>query len=400
MRLPSLVCIVAAAAVAPPPAHAADAARLGKVFYEPQRQAIVVPFTGRPPDAKYHRLSGTRHYWEFHGARLPDGLVQHHPIGGDLKRYTVAQKDGGVVRLAFELAIEAKPALRFDARGHRFEIFPFGQELVAAAPVVRVPRELPFPSPTPPPATPAPAPTKAPAARRPLVVAAPTRVPEPAWRTPPVLRVPAARSLPVPSPATSLGRPEPGDGGLLMPFHGPAPDYRVRVFTANPRWLYFEFDHVGLAVDGKRFGVLDDPWIDAWMLTEPALGKVRLYLRLRRTTPVVAQILEPEGRIRFAASAAAAPAGRPLGPAPRLVLPVVGPSPAGMPATIATPAPAIAPAPTDAPAPAVPDPVVPDPADPKPPADPSDPGDPPTEPGEAVPDGAGRVLFPRPDSQD
>ena len=348
MRRLLIVGLTAALTFAPAPAHGADVSRIGKVFYEPQRQVIVVPFVGTPPNATYFRLTGTRHYWEFYGARLADGAVQHHPIGGDIKRYTVAPRGPSVVRLAIELAIEAKPALRFDARGHRFEIYPFGQELKSQEPLVRVPRSLPLPTPTPPPPPP------------------PT--PEPSWRPAPLLRVPRGLTLPLPSPATSLGRPEAGDGGLLMPYEGPAPDFRVRVFTANPRWLYFEFDRTALSLVGKRFGVVDDPFIDAWMFTAPAPGKVRLYLRLRRTTPIVAQVLEPEGRIRFAASEARGGPGQPASQAPSPAAPV----PPGSP----TPTPA-APVPAGSPAPP-----------------------PPTEPGESLPEGAGPLLFPRPDSAD
>ncbi len=350
MRRPVLLALVAV--VPAVPAHAAEAARIGKVFYESQRQAIVVPFAGRPPNATYYRLSGTRHYWEFTGARLTDGLVQHHPIGGDIKRYTVAQRGPDVVRLAFELAIEAKPALRFDATEHSFVILPFGQELRGAAPVVRVPRALPFPSPSPgkPPAP----------AKRPLAIVN-KREPEPPWQTAPLLRVPQGLTLPLPSPRTAIGRPAVGDGGLLMPFQGPAPDYKVRVFTANPRWLYFEFDRAGLALEDTRFGVVDDPYIDAWMFTEPAPGKVRLYLRLRHTTPVVAQVQETEGRIRFAS-----PSAKPGLPRPAATIPAPAPSGSGR---------------VD----------VPDPVDPIPPK-------PPTEPDEVLPEGAGPLLFPRPDS--
>lgn len=389
MRRPVLTALVVLATAAPVPVHAAEAARIGKVFYEPQRQAIVVPFAGRPPDATYYRLSGTRHYWEFAGARLPDGLVQHHPIGGDLKRYTVAQRGPSVVRLAFELAIEARPALRFDAAEHRFEIYPFGQELHSAVPLVRVPRELPFPSPTPPPATPTPPPatpppaparpSSAPAkpslapAKRPMLLAQPKPEPDQPWQTAPILRVPRGMTLPLPSPRTALGRPEAGDGGLLMPFHGPAPDYKVRVFTANPRWLYFEFEQTGLSLAGKRFGVVEDPYIDAWMFTEPAPGKVRLYLRLRHTTPVVAQVFEAEGRIRFASPAAKG--GLPP-PAPAM--------PAPEPATAAPGIPAPAPSASG-------EVEVPGPLEPVPPR-------PPTEPDEELPEGAGPLLFPRPDS--
>lgn len=368
MRRPVLAFLVAAATSAPVPAHAAEAARIGTVFYEPQRQTIVVPFVGRPPDATYYRLSGTRHYWEFSGARLTDGLVQHHPIGGDIKRYTVAQRGPSVVRLAFELEIEAKPALRFDAAEHRFEIYPFGQELRSTVPAVRVPRELPFPSPTPAPVKPTQTPVKPTPApsKRPMVLVKPRREPEPPWQSAPILRVPRGMTLPLPSPRTAIGRPEAGDGGLLMPFQGPAPDYKVRVFAANPRWLYFEFDHVGLSVDGKRFGVVEDPYIDAWMFTEPAPGKVRLYLRLRHTTPVVAQVLESVGRIRFASPSAKGGQQRPAAAPPSAAPPAPAPSGSGR---------------ID----------VPEPTEPIPPK-------PPTEPDEALPEGAGPILFPRPDS--
>lgn len=126
------------------------------------------------------------------------------------------------------------------------------------------------------------------------------------WQALPAVR-PLARS-----PATALGAPA-GDGSaLLVPFAGDAPDYAVRVHRGNPRWLYFEFLGCELAADGGRFGVCEDPAIAAWMYTVPQPGRVRLYLRLRRQGPVVAQVLEREGLIRFAAgrSRLAVPLGR------------------------------------------------------------------------------------------
>jgi hypothetical protein len=116
------------------------------------------------------------------------------------------------------------------------------------------------------------------------------------------------------------------------------------------------------------------------MFTEPAPGKVRIYLRLRHTAPIGAQVLEAEGKIRFASPLASPGPGRvtPARPAPTA------------PAASPVPTPAASPAPTPDPSPGS-GPIVPDVSDPTPPK-------PPTEPDEALPEGAGPLLFPRPDS--
>lgn len=137
--------------------------------------------------------------------------------------------------------------------------------------------------------------------------------------------LPAVKPLAT-APATALGSPA-GDGtALLVPFVGEAPDYAVHVHRGNPRWLYFEFVGCEIAADGSRFGVCEDPSIAAWMYTVPGPGRVRLYLRLRRQSPVVAQVLEGDGLIRFAAGKGrlALPLGR---LAPRRLPAVIAPVP-------------------------------------------------------------------------
>jgi hypothetical protein len=147
----------------------------------------------------------------------------------------------------------------------------------------------------------------------------------------PPLPVQASRGL-AGEARTALGAPAERGRALVVPYAGQAPDYAVHVLRGNPRWLYFEFAASEIAAEGRRFGVLEDPAIAAWMYTVPARGRVRLYVRLRTRTPVVAQILEPQGLIRVAAQVAspARPridAGRAL-PDPELAGPTAPQEPA------------------------------------------------------------------------
>lgn len=360
--------LVIAVIALPAPAEAARTpARIGRAFYEVQRQAIIVPFEGTPPNAHHFELSGSHHYFELTGARLVDGSVQHQPIGGALKRYTLAARGPAVVRIAYELAFDAQPTIRLDAAAHRFEIFPFGQELHSAEPAVRVPRALALPTPAP---RPRPAPVRAAVARpRPL---APVKLPTLLFKP----RVPHNLSLPTPHPATALYRPSQGEVGLVVPFRGTAPGYDAKVFIANPRWLYFEFEGAGLTLEGQRFGVLEDPTIEAWMFTQPTPTKTRLYLRLRKPAPVVCEVRDADGELRF------------YSPADAHMVPP--PAPSAVPSAGPTPAPTAAPATTApvTPGPAASEPV-PAPAAPRSPTEPSDPAD-----------GNAPMLYPRPDSAD
>jgi hypothetical protein len=111
--------------------------------------------------------------------------------------------------------------------------------------------------------------------------------------------------------STALGVPAQQGRALLVPYAGKVPDYAVHVLRGNPRWLYFEFPASEIAADGRRFGVLEDPAMAAWMYTVPAPGRVRLYVRLRSRTPLVAQVLEPQGLIRLAAQGTFAGPSRP-----------------------------------------------------------------------------------------
>jgi hypothetical protein len=101
------------------------------------------------------------------------------------------------------------------------------------------------------------------------------------------------------------------------------------------------------------------------MFTHPAVGKTRLYLRLRRTAQVVCEVNEKAGELRFCAPSTT-----------RFV-----PPPTPEPEASATPT---EPSPNPAPSAAVPVP-----AEPRLPVAPSDPDD-----------GSAPMLYPRPDSAD
>lgn len=343
----------AVVAVPAPAAAARGPATVGRAFYEAQRQAIVVPFEGTPPNAHHFELSGSHHYFELTGARLKEDAVQHQPVGGALKRYTLAPRGAAVVRLAYELTFDAQPAIRLDAANHRFEIFPFGQEVRGLEPPVRVPRALALK-----PGEKGPAPLRPTPAASPVRVAVRTAIAThtapklPAPKLPALIfrpRPPANLPLPTPAPATALYRPGLAADGLIVPFRGTAPGYEAQVFVSNPRWVYFEFDGAGLTMEGQRFGVLEDPTIEAWMFTQPAAYKTRLYLRLRHPAKVVCEVDEKAGELRFYEPSAAR------------IVPTPTPEPEATPSA----------------------------AEPRPPVEPGDPGE-----------SAQPLLYPRPDSAD
>lgn len=290
----------AVAAPAPAPASVGTA-----IYYESAGE-IWVPFTGVAPTATAFSLSPTRHYVELTPARLASPGVQHHPLEGPLKRFTMAARSGSTVRLSLETASASSPWMKLEADRGFWLIRPFGAKVVPAE-SVRVPRAMFLP------------PVK-PGAKGPTRQVFPT---------------------PKPVPLTAFTRPEAGLGGIVMPFTGLLPDYRLRVNMINPKWLYFEFESAEIAIEGKHFGVIEDPVIEAWMVTKPKPDTARLYLRLKQAVPIGAEVLE--GQIRVA------PAGPlPSPSAPPALEPEQRPSP------LPTSGPSLVPEPVPGPAITVP----------------------------------------------
>lgn len=291
MRFRLTFALLAAAAVptvAAPVAVAAPAApaAIGRAQFDAARQAVTLPFSGPAPTLTLYSLSPTHHYYEISPARLKGG-VQHQPLDGAIVRYTMANRPNGpVVRLSFVLTKPGTPTFSVDAAG-RITVWPLGAASPAgtsALPPVPRPPQLPL-------------------------AAAPTPKPGPKLTPKPAARVVLPRKLTPPSEAnmlrTVIGRPYLDDfhHRLVMPFNGPAPDYRIKVYEKNPRWVYMDFTQSTFQLEGDRFDSYTHPLFDGWMLQErPAEKTTRLYLKFKVEAPVVAQIYPESGEIWFSAT--------------------------------------------------------------------------------------------------
>lgn len=287
----------------PAPAFAAEAAtRVGEASFDPATSAIVVPYTGTAPKPVAYTISGSHHYYELPGARLAKPAVQFHRVGGNIERYTLADRPQGGVRVSFKLTTTAKPTVEVDAARQRLLIWPLGKTgAVAARPAATpvAPKPQPKPvavAPKPKPAAVAPKPKPKPVA----VAPKPTPKPKPTQQAHAV-RVPTGLTPPLPKNAlkTEVGKPYFDDfhHRLVLPYKGEEPDFTVVVYYKNPKWVYFDFANAYLSAEGQKFETFTtDTAFDGWMLSQrQGALKTRLYLKLKAETQIVAQV-HPESR--------------------------------------------------------------------------------------------------------
>lgn len=278
----------------PAPAFAAEAAtRVGEASFDPATSAIVVPYTGTAPKPVAYTISGSHHYYELPGARLAKPAVQFHRVGGNIERYTLADRPQGGVRVSFKLTTSAKPTVEVDTTGHRLLIWPLGK--TGAVAVAPKPAAAPV-APKPKPVAVAPKPKPKPVA----VAPKPTPKPKPAQQAHAV-RVPTGLTPPLPKNAlkTEVGKPYFDDfhHRLVLPYKGEEPDFTVVVYYKNPKWVYFDFANAYLSAEGQKFETFTtDTAFDGWMLSQrQGALKTRLYLKLKAETQIVAQV-HPESR--------------------------------------------------------------------------------------------------------
>lgn len=267
--------------------------RLGPATFDAARQAIVIPYTGAIPRFSLERMAANYHYYDFKSAaKIPTGVQGASP-GGQVERFFLANRQGGIVRLSFKTARPSTPAIRVDTAGRRIEVFPLGRAAVA-------PR-----------LSPAPAPAGRPVIGRPYFD--------------------ATRSV------------------VVVPFSGPTPDYRVFTLGGADYRVYFDFIGAVPAAGRTSSGRFGDTLFERWVLAPRSQeGPTRLTLHLARPTRLVAQVAAADGQIRVSAPDVRRPAPPrvpvPPRPVPTGVLTPIplAPSPAPSPVP-ATPAPAPSP---------------------------------------------------------
>lgn len=313
---------LAIALASPPAAFAADShALIGRASFDARKTAITVPYSGPAPAVTLYKLSPTHYYYEFEGARLAVGGVQYQPVGDPIERFTMANRPNATVRISFKLLRPGVPRYAIDKARGKIRILPVGAEVaskpaskpaaVAARPVT--PPEGPWEQP-------------APLFRHEVVKVSPPPVrpvtPPVAWKPVPAKTVVAPVNLLPPTAKnalrTEIGRPYLDDfhHRLVMPFHGPAPEFKVRVHQKNPRWVYLDFAQSAVKLQGDRFDSFSDKIFDGWLLTEPAgTNSTRLYLKFKTAIPVVAQIYPESGEMWFTTPPAAGETPPPAAPA-------------------------------------------------------------------------------------
>lgn len=283
--------------------HAAAYALIGRAAFDPHKTAITVPFKGPAPNVTLYQLSPTHFYYEFEASRLALGGVQYQAVGDTMERFTMANRPNAVVRLSFKLLRPGMPRFAVDKARGQIRILPLGAEL--ATRTTRVAAK-PKPKPVEPPQAGWKQPTPLYQHRVTQVAPPASLSPPSSWTAVPAKVVAAPKLLKPPSAKnalrTEIGRPYLDDfhHRLVLPFHGPAPEFKVLVHQKNPRWVYLDFEQSSVKLQGERFDSFSDAIFDGWMLTEPAgTNRTRLYLKFKTAMPVVAQIYPESGEMWF-----------------------------------------------------------------------------------------------------
>ena len=161
MRRATTVLAALAAAIgaigAPALAHGADPGprprrdgltALGAARFDGTRTAIAIPYAGRAPRPILYRISATRYYYEFEGARFEPGGAQYRKLDSNLARFTISNRPARpVVRVAFRLTQPAIPAVRVDAATRTIEVLPLGRATALGTAPAKVPHGLALPLP-------------------------------------------------------------------------------------------------------------------------------------------------------------------------------------------------------------------------------------------------------------
>jgi hypothetical protein len=130
------VCCLLASALASPCAVASPiqpGTVFGRVIFDPNQNALVLPYLGPAPHARRRTLNSTHIDYEFPAARFLSPSSEYQTLKGPLTGFSVVNTPAGGIKVSLAASRALAPRVEVDPDAQRVLLFPFGMAVAKGA---------------------------------------------------------------------------------------------------------------------------------------------------------------------------------------------------------------------------------------------------------------------------